>query len=64
MNPDSPIKTAEEKSDQPRIVVEFVRDPETGTIKRVRHVPFQSGMIIERAGRRYQVDAKGTQRRI
>jgi len=55
---------SDEPVSQPEIMINFMRDPKTGSIVRTRTVPFKPGMVIERGGRRYQVDKKGTQRRV
>lgn len=46
------------------IALVFLCNRKTGKHDRIRTVPFTPGMIIERNGKRYQVDAKGTQRRV
>ena len=47
----------------PQVIVSSFHHPKTGDLY-VRMVPLRPGMIIERNGKRYQVDAKGTQRRV
>ena len=47
----------------PLIMVATRHDPSTGK-PQIDSLPFTPGMIIERAGRKYQVDKNGTQRRI
>jgi hypothetical protein len=48
----------------PKIAISFMRNPETGKVDRIRTVKFEPGMIITRNGKRYRLDAKGTQRKI
>ena len=47
----------------PQVIISSFHHPKTGDLY-VRMVPLRPGMIIERNGKRYQVDAKGTQRRV
>jgi hypothetical protein len=51
------------KAKGPQIAVNFLRN-EAGNIDRIQLAPFEPGMVIRRCGKRYQVDAKGQQRRI
>ena len=46
-----------------QVIVGSFHHPKTGDLY-VRMVPLRPGMIIERNGKRYQVDVKGTQRRV
>lgn len=49
---------------QERIMLGYVRNPETLELDGIRLAPFTPGTIIERCGNRYRVDAKGQQRRV
>ena len=55
----------QEQDNWPRIMIEpmYRRDDEAKMVA-VRTTRFIPGMVIERCGRRYVVDAKGTQKRI
>ncbi len=46
-----------------QVIVGSFRHPKTGDLY-VRMAPLKPGMIVERCGKRYQVDAKGVQRRV
>lgn len=60
MNP-----TIKPKDDNtPKIAIGFLRNLRTGDIDRIRLAPFTPGMLIERGKHVYQVDSKGTQRRV
>lgn len=58
------IRVEPEKPKGPTIMIGYVRNPVTGEADRVRIAPLEPGMIIVRCGKRYQVDAKGQQRRL
>ena len=48
----------------PKIMLGFVRNVKSGELDQVRCVPLTPGMRIKRMGKLYEVDAKGTQRRV
>jgi hypothetical protein len=58
MNPKTP-----HSDNRPTIPVEYGRN-KNGDIDKVRLVPFEPGLIINRLGKSYVLDAKGTQRRV
>lgn len=47
-----------------QIMLQLMRDKNSGLIVSVRHVDLTPGMRIERCGRVYQIDKNGTQRRV
>jgi hypothetical protein len=56
-------QTIPHSDERPMIPVEYGRNA-NGDISSVRFVPFKPGLIINRLGRKYVVDAKGTQHRV
>jgi len=52
------------KTKPPQIMLEYMRDPKSGDLLKIRTCDFIPGLVIERAGRRYQLQADGSQRRI
>lgn len=63
MNRKYKIRSEDKLSKGPTIAVGCLRD-KSGKVVRYSLAELKPGMIIERGGKRYQVDKNGTQRRV